>query len=68
MSRSQPRCLRWITPDSTELAETLVEGLVVRRLMNGVFTAEEFHHDSAWLLRARRTRLARLNQSAAALR
>ena len=43
-------------PDSTELAESLVEGLIVRHFTSGEITAEEFHHYSAWLLKTSRQR------------
>ncbi len=46
--------------DTTPLAESQVEGLIVRHFTEGTINAEEFHHYSAWLLRASRKRLARL--------
>lgn len=43
-------------PDTTDLAESLTEGLIVRHFTSGAINAEEFHHYSAWLLKISRQR------------
>ncbi|MEO8491804.1 hypothetical protein [Pseudomonas sp.] len=43
-------------PDTTDLAESLTEGLIVRHYTTGGINAEEFHHYSAWLLKISRQR------------
>lgn len=43
-------------PDTTDLAESLTEGLIVRHFTSGAINAEEFHHYSAWLLKISRLR------------
>ncbi len=48
-------------PDTTDLAESQVEGLIVCHFTRSAINAEEFHHYSAWLLRASRKRLTRLD-------
>lgn len=42
--------------DSSELDDTLAEGLIVRHFTAGEITAEEFHHYSARLLKISRKR------------
>jgi hypothetical protein len=43
-------------PGTTDLAESLAEGLIVRHFTTGAINAEEFHHYSAWLLKISRLR------------
>ncbi|NHC51494.1 hypothetical protein [Pseudomonas sp. AU8050] len=43
-------------PDTTDHAESLTEGLIVRHFTTGAINAEEFHHYSAWLLKISRLR------------
>lgn len=43
-------------PDTTDLAESLTEGLIVRNFTTGAINAEEFHHYSTWLLKTSRQR------------
>ena len=54
-------------PDSTVFAEALVEKLIVCHFTSGTFTAEEYHHYSAWLLKASRKRLAQMDRTATIL-
>ena len=53
--------------DCTEFAEALVERLIVCHFTSGTFTADEFHHYSAWLLKASRKRLAQMDKAPASL-
>jgi hypothetical protein len=43
-------------PDTTDLTESLTEGLIVRHFTSGAINAEEFHYYSAWLLKTSRQR------------